>query len=203
MDKHVLIPRPETEQLVNKSLDVLANFDSRRQVSNRALKRATTELKNFVVADIGTGSGCIAISIAHSYLQPKIRLAYGESRQAYHLPPKTYATDLSPAALQIARRNAQNVLGTSHNITFLQGNLLEPLPEKADLIIANLPYLSEREYAETRPEVKQEPKEALLGGGPNGQSLIKQLLKRAPEYLKPSGKVIYESTGGVVLEWDN
>ncbi|RLD03169.1 MAG: peptide chain release factor N(5)-glutamine methyltransferase [Chloroflexota bacterium] len=194
IDEHVFIPRSETEQLVEESLQIIND------------QMANAKSAAFSVADIGTGSGCIAISIAHGLLMPARKrarllkipqsLALGNRR----LRCKIFATDISSKALKIAKFNARQILGPSHPITFLQGDLLKPLPQKVDLIVANLPYLSEKEYQEAEPEIRFEPKKAIIGGV-HGNELIKKLLEQASSYLKPKGKVVYETVNGKILSW--
>lgn len=145
----VLIPRPETELLVEIVLQ-------------------TPGFKT--VADIGTGSGCIAVTLAAE--QPNLKI---------------FATDISTAALAIAKRNAHKHRVTSR-ITFRQGDLLQPLVKiKLDAVIANLPYVTTAEYS-TSPSIKREPKLA-LAAGTDGLRLYRQLFKqladrpRQPSYL--------------------
>ena len=154
VDERVLIPRPETELLVEKAIKV-----SQRQS---------------VVADVGTGSGAIAVSLA------------------VHLPQiLVYATDASPAALEVAARNCRRHC-VEDRVHLLQGHLLEPLPEHVDLIVANLPYVSQAELAQLPPEISRyEPREA-LDGGPDGLDCIRHLLAQAEGHLKPGGVVLLE-----------
>jgi len=154
VDSRVLIPRPETELLVEKAIEI-----GQRQS---------------VVADIGTGSGAIAISLA------------------VHLPLiLVYATDVSPEALEVAARNCRRH-GVEDRVHLLQGHLLEPLPEPVDLIVANLPYVSQAELAQLPPEISRyEPREA-LDGGPDGLDHIRHLLAQAGGHLRPGGVVLLE-----------
>ena len=154
VDDRVLIPRPETELLVEKAIEI-----SQRQS---------------VVADVGTGSGAIAISLA------------------VHLPQaQVYATDASPEALEVAARNCRRHC-VEDRVHLLQGHLLEPLPEPVDLIVANLPYVSQAELAQLPPEISHyEPREA-LDGGPDGLDHIRHLLAQAGGHLKSRGIVLLE-----------
>lgn len=154
VDQRVLIPRPETELLVEKAIEI----SQRRSV----------------VADVGTGSGAIAISLT------------------VHLPQVlVYATDASPAALEVAARNCRRH-GVEDRVRLLQGHLLEPLPEPVDLIVANLPYVSQAELAQLPPEISRyEPREA-LDGGPDGLGCIRSLLAQVGVHLKPRGIVLLE-----------
>ena len=146
----VLIPRPESELLVETALTL---------AKNRPL---------FTIADIGTGSGAIAISLALTLAQSKI-----------------YATDISAAALKVARLNCRKH-GVSDRVRLLEGNLLEPLPEPVDLIVANLPYVSQ---SELNPQF--EPPLA-LDGGANGTESIEQLCRQAGGKLKSGGSLLLE-----------
>jgi release factor glutamine methyltransferase len=136
-----LIPRPETELLATRAADWVRPLPPGR------------------LADVGTGSGCLALALAHL------------------LPGWTVlASDLSPDALALAREN-----GAAHPslpVTWHQGHLLDPLEGPFDLIVANLPYLSSAEMAALQEEVKADPALA-LDGGPDGLDLIRQLIPRA------------------------
>ncbi len=127
VNRSVLIPRPETEILVEQAIKLCHDYHY-----------AT-------VADIGTGCGNIAISLAANI--PDIKI---------------YATDISAGALVVARQNCEKH-GVGDRITFLQGNLLEPLPGRVDVLIANLPYVNRTDIPEQGP-LSFEPREALDGG---------------------------------------
>lgn len=151
----VLVPRPETEGLLERAL---------AWARGRAIS---------AVADIGTGSGALAIALARA------------------LPAATvYATDVSGEALDVARENAARH-GASR-IIVLEGDLLAPLPGPVDLIIANLPYVGEEEYADLMPDVRlYEPRLALVGG-PHGHELTARLLAQAPSHLRAGGAIFAE-----------
>jgi release factor glutamine methyltransferase len=139
VNKYVLIPRPETELLVEETLKII-------KPENR-------------IAEIGTGSGCIALSLA---------------KQGFNI----IATDISSQALKVAQKNAQDhqVL---NKVKFIKGNLLKPLKnEKIDLLIANLPYLASDYRKES--SIKHEPKLALYSGQ-DGLNLYHQLFKQISE----------------------
>lgn len=159
----VLIPRPETELVVEHALNWLHH--------NPPCHR---------VADIGTGSGCIAIALA------------------VHNPNlQVLATDLSPQALQVARQNATRH-SVEKRITFLEADLLE-LPEnfqhqRFDLIAANLPYIPYQTLIDL-PFYTFEPSLA-LDGGDDGLDLIRRLLAQAPDYLFPHGCLLLEIEAG-------
>jgi release factor glutamine methyltransferase len=146
----VLIPRPESELLVETALDI---------AKNRPLS---------IIADIGTGSGAIAISLALGLPRAKI-----------------YATDISAAALEVALANCRQH-GVSGRVRLLEGNLLEPLPEPVDIIVANLPYVSQSELAP-----RFEPPLA-LDGGTDGTKIIEQLCQQVGGKLKAGGWLLLE-----------
>ncbi|MFH1825928.1 MAG: peptide chain release factor N(5)-glutamine methyltransferase [bacterium] len=152
VNSSVLIPRPETEKLVEVALD---------------LQPATA-------ADIGTGSGCITVTLAK------------------HLPgTKVFGVDSSEAALKVAERNAAKHQVQDH-CQFLLGNLLEPLKEKVDLIISNPPYIPTADIKTLEPNVKDwEPRQA-LDGGPDGLDYIRQIIQESPKHLKPGGCLVLE-----------
>lgn len=155
----VLIPRPETELLVEEALRCV---------------RGRFPQADPLVADIGTGSGAIAVSVA--LLLPRATV---------------YAVDISPRALAIARVNCERHAVQSR-VHLLEGDLLEPLPEPVDIILANLPYVGDAELEHLSPEVRTyEPFEALAGGG-DGLDRVCQLLGAAGGKLRPGGTVVIE-----------
>lgn len=176
VDKNVLIPRPETELMVETALSLLNNSD-----------QAAT------IIDIGTGSGAIIVTLAHN---TQISAAALYSKLSF------YALDISAAALKIARRNAQQNKQFS-KIKFYRGNLIEPLIKSKSwpqitrdsiIICANLPYLSPRQVAQS-PSIHKEPKLALIGG-PDGlkyyRALFKQLSKLNNKADGPDSYVLCE-----------
>ena len=158
---NVLIPRPETELLVEKAIAWLQESKVRR-----------------TVADVGTGSGAIAVSIAVNVPDAHV-----------------LATDISHSALEVARRNAQK-LNVANRIDFVQCDLLPPHPDPIsteqhfDLICANLPYIP-TETLHGLPIFGREPTLA-LDGGADGLNLFRKLMKIAPEWLAPNGLILLE-----------
>jgi release factor glutamine methyltransferase len=152
--RDTLIPRPETELLVERAIDevrlMIEESDSNHE-------------KNILIADIGTGSGAIIISLA---VELRKLFQKGPTLATYHL---LHATDVSSAALAIAKENAKRS-GVANMIAFHEGSLIEPIKKyfsEADeiMLVANLPYLSEAIYASADDDVtKYEPKSALLSG---------------------------------------
>jgi len=150
----VLIPRPESELLVEKAI----NLAYQRPIST--------------IAEIGTGCGAIAISLALNLPEAKI-----------------YATDISAPALKVALFNCQEH-GVANRICLLQGNMLDPLPEPVDLIVANLPYVKESELSETGT-ASFEPMVA-LNGGAAGLEKIRQLCQQSGSKLRSQGCLLLE-----------
>jgi len=161
IDHRALIPRPETELLVEKTVE----FARRRCPSRNQL----------VIADIGTGSGVIAISLA---------LALPEAR--------IYATDISPSALQVANINRRHYKEVGNRVKLLRGNLLEPLPEPVNIIVANLPYIKNCELQTLSPEIINFEPTPALASGEDGLDKIRCLLSQAPGKMRPEGCLLLE-----------
>jgi len=151
VDTHTFIPRPETELLVEKAVELV------HRISPRG--------KQIAIADIGTGCGAIAVSLALALPQAKI-----------------YATDISASALWVAGVNCQRH-AVSSQVELLQGNLLEPLPQPADMIVANLPYIKDCEFKDLSPEVVNFEPTIALAGGEDGLDKIQQMLAQMPGKL--------------------
>ncbi|MGB7337728.1 MAG: peptide chain release factor N(5)-glutamine methyltransferase [Phototrophicaceae bacterium] len=150
----VLIPRPETEHLIEAALEWV---------------KGKNEL---IVADIGTGSGAIAVTIAK------------------HTNATVYAVDISPAALEIARKNATD---NQVDIHFHEGSLASPLIEQAikvDLLLANLPYIR-ADVMPDLPVTKHEPSLALVGGE-DGLDLVRDLILQIPQVCNPNALILLE-----------
>ncbi len=137
VNNDVLIPRPETEMLVDKVLE-LAKF-----------------INKPVIVDVGTGSGCIAVSVA-KFLSDALIIA----------------SDISYKALIVAKKNSDNL---NVEIEFIQADMLSFLKNKVDIIVSNPPYIEEGRFDTLQEDVKYEPKEALLC--PNGTDIIEKLIK--------------------------
>lgn len=153
----VLIPRPETEHVVEKVLDLAAKFSISR------------------IVDVGTGSGAIAIALAHE------------------LPGEfVTATDLSAAALKVARQNVQRN-GVADRVRFLEGDLLEPVAEEQfDIVVSNPPYVSAGERDSLAVEVREyEPGQALFAGA-DGLDVYRRLIPQAFAALAQGGYLVLE-----------
>ena len=172
--RDVLIPRPETEHLIEVTLDRLAL----REV--RAGRPQVADGNGMVIADIGTGSGCIAIALAKEL--PKARF---------------YASDISQAALAVAQRNAAKH-GVSNRIDFAHSNLLERkraadrVPATFDAIVSNPPYVGRREADSLDREVRDHEPEAALYGGEEGYELYGELIAQSAQHLKAAGLLVLE-----------
>ncbi|MGD1001913.1 MAG: peptide chain release factor N(5)-glutamine methyltransferase [Candidatus Brocadiia bacterium] len=164
-DPSALIPRPETEVVVETTLAILKNLAAP------------------AIADIGTGTGCIAIALAREL--PAARL---------------YASDFSRSALELAARNLA-AHGLTQRVQLLEGDLAEPflkhgLAGRLDAIVCNPPYVAESEKATLQPEVRDyEPDAALYGGG-DGLQVLARLLAETGPLLKPGGHLIVEIAQG-------
>jgi release factor glutamine methyltransferase len=201
----VLVPRPETEHVIEVALDRLALRDLRSQQSQNMSG------EGLLIADIGTGSGCIAIALAKELPAANI-----------------YALDISPAALAVAQRNAAR-FGFSDRINFVESDLLEkflaagaqpaasrqnpkrfvlagessfvagrqsPLPRQKsllfDLIVSNPPYVALREAATLLPEVRDHEPAVALFGGEEGYELYAGLIAQSAARLKAGGILVLE-----------
>lgn len=163
VDSRALIPRPETELLVEEAIE-FAN--SRPNLSSSE--------KPLLIADAGVGCGAIAISLALNLPQSKI-----------------YATDMSPSALEVARLNCE-YHNTTGQIILLQGNLLEPVPEPVDLIVANLPYIKSSELANLSPEIIHFEPSVALDGGQSGLDIIHLFLEQTRGKTHPESCILLE-----------
>lgn len=181
VNEHTLIPRPETELLVETALSFVSSF--KFQVSKR-----------IAVIDVGTGSGCIIVSLAR-YIKSKVSTTnekeFPRAPDSKLLTPtfQFFATDISPEALQVAKENAERHR-VEKDITFLQSDLLDDVRIQLKsfdviLVLANLPYLSETLYRSTDPTVQDFEPETALVSGPDGLDHYRRLLAKlralAPE----------------------
>lgn len=155
VDARVLIPRPETELIVERAIALAGG----RHIS---------------IADVGTGCGAIAIALAH------------------HLPLATiYALDASAPALAVARTNLRRH-GQEGRVHLLIGDMLQPLPAPVELVVANLPYVSDGEMAQLPPEVRLYEPEMALRGGADGLDPLRRFLAQLPGKLQPGGAFLLE-----------
>jgi release factor glutamine methyltransferase len=164
----VLIPRPETELLVE-----------------HALRHARQQERAPRIADVGAGSGAIAVTLA------------------VHLPGAiVYAVDDSAQALAMVAANASRHK-VSDRVHCLPGDLLAPLPQPVDQLTANLPYVTSSEWEDLPPEIRDYEPRSALDGGPDGLVLIRRLLAGASSHLRPKATILIEigaSQGAAVCD---
>ena len=166
INKNVLIPRPDTETMVELVIEKIKRL-SRWNAGSRTLSGKDQKI---TMIDVGTGSGCIPVAIAN-HIRHNFSPYQGE-REGVCI--KTIAIDISKKALAVAKRNAKR---HGVRIKFLHGNLLGPILKTYNLIItANLPYLTNKQ-CKTSPTIQHEPKLALVAKD-NGLALYKKLLKQ-------------------------
>jgi release factor glutamine methyltransferase len=204
----VLIPRPETEHVIEKVLEVMATGKNRTgepalsgaegtpappKTESSLGRRASPPARDVRIIDVGTGSGCIALVLAKELPRAEI-----------------HATDISPEALEIAEANAarHQLIG---RIQFHDADLLKGLPrEYFDFVISNPPYVGDSEEDTVQLEVRKfEPRNAVFAG-PTGLEVIERLIPQARETLKPGGWLVVEISGtiaervvGLLSGWEN
>jgi release factor glutamine methyltransferase len=155
-DKRAMVPRPETEQFLELLISDLKSH-----------------IANARIADVGTGSGVIALTLAAKFAEAKI-----------------VGADISDEALSLARENAQR-LGLGDRVQFVKSDLLQDVEGTFDLIMANLPYVSTLERGTLSREVLHDPEIALFAG-PRGDELVRKLIVQAPARLRPGGLLALE-----------
>lgn len=161
-----LIPRPETETLVDAALAAIREHPAARRIVR--------------VADIGTGSGAIALSVAQ------------------HAPAaKVYAVDLSGDALAWAGRNMRR-FGLESRVILLSGDLCDPLPEPVDVLLANLPYVPSEEYEALPEQIREREPQVAVEGGETGIEIIARLAAQIPAHLAVPGAVVLEVGAGQI-----
>ena len=158
VDHRVLIPRPETEMLVD-------------QVLTEATVRAP---QGITVVDVGTGSGAISLAVASNVPNAQV-----------------YALDLSINALAVARRNVERH-DLCDRIHLIHSDLLTALPVRADVVVANLPYVNTGDFATLDPDVRNYEPSGALVAGPQGVDVIARLLPQLPACLNPGGVTVLE-----------
>jgi release factor glutamine methyltransferase len=165
-DERAMVPRPETEELVEMLVSGFRSADGRT-------RRGEGQRSEPRILDVGTGSGVIALTLATRLPEAKIS-----------------AVDISDDALNLARENADR-LGLADRVQLVKGNLLEGLTERFDVIVANLPYIAMHDRNSLSREVLHDPEIALFGGE-KGDELIRALIGQAPERLAPGGLLALE-----------
>ncbi|MBA4067634.1 MAG: peptide chain release factor N(5)-glutamine methyltransferase [Isosphaera sp.] len=154
----VLVPRPDTETLVAEAIAFLK------------------PLAAPAVLDLGTGSGCIAVSVAHQKKDARVT-----------------AVDASADALDVAKRNATRH-GVADRVEFLHGDLFAPLPAGAafDLVVSNPPYIAQHEFAGLPTDVRDHEPRTALDGGPDGLDFYRRIAAGVGPFLKPGGRLLLE-----------
>lgn len=164
VNSHVLVPRPETETLVEAALEY---------IDGMAHNAATG---NISVLDLCAGSGALAISLKNE--RPGLQVT---------------AADISAEALEVAARNASGLLGEKPAVAFIRSDLFENVPGRFNIIVSNPPYVPSDELLTLAPEVRREPRLA-LDGGEDGLDLIRKIISRARNYLSPRGILLLEAS---------
>ena len=171
VNEHVLIPRQDTECLVELAVEDIRN----RKTQNRCESNNTADQKNeqkVKVLDLCTGSGCIGISVAKLCPDTEVTLA-----------------DISEGALSVAKKNAQNL---DAGVTLIKGNLFENIEGRFDYILSNPPYIPSEVIEGLMPEVKEHEPRLALDGEADGLSFYREIINEAPDYLNPDGRIYFE-----------
>ncbi len=168
-----LIPRPETELLVERAVEFLRSQTDKQRSVATALERRR------LVCDLCTGSGCIAVTIAKNTSETNI-----------------IATDISDSALQVAMQNAESHK-VDERISFFHGDLFEPLiPQldkcQFDLIVCNPPYVTSGEYETLESTVKEYEPPTALRGGVDGLDVYRKICAKVEKFLKPDSMLMFE-----------
>lgn len=157
----VLVPRPETELLVEMALE------------RREAARSRPESRTVRILDVGTGTGCVAVTLALEWPEAEL-----------------FATDVSPAALRVAIENAGAL--SAARVTFLHEPLTASFDASLDLIVSNPPYVEERARDALPTDVREFEPPGALFGGPDGLNVIRQLVPAAMRALRPGGRLMFE-----------
>jgi release factor glutamine methyltransferase len=169
----VLIPRPETESLVVRAIDLAKMRGMETPFPNPSQQGRET----LSIADVGTGSGNIAITFAKHVKNCHVT-----------------AMDISPAALEVAKRNAEKH-GVAERIEFVESDLFAAVPGDAtfDFVLSNSPYVATSEMAELSADVREHEPHLALDGGTNGTQVIERLISQAAERLRTGGWLLMEA----------
>ncbi len=163
VDARALIPRPETELLVEEAIAAIESMGD-----------GHAKGAGLLIADIGTGSGCIVVATATVLTEARF-----------------FASDISAEAVDVAQANAERH-GVAERITFAVGDLLEPLTAPVDIIIANPPYIPAENLPELQAEIRDHEPRVAVDGGDGGMTIAERLVRSAPGYLKAGGRLLME-----------
>ncbi|MDO8525657.1 MAG: peptide chain release factor N(5)-glutamine methyltransferase [Candidatus Omnitrophota bacterium] len=176
VNEDVLIPRPETELLVEEVIMLVSRL-------------AGMPVSRLKVLDICTGSGNVAIALAHS-LSLSVNADSGNSLTKALPDCKIIASDISVDALDVARLNAGRH-GVSDRIEFIRSDLFGAIEDKFDIIVSNPPYIAKSEFETLQKEVLMEPR-AALDGGEDGLDFYRRIIEGAPPHLNTGGHILFE-----------
>ena len=172
VNEDVLIPRPETELLVDKTITV-----------------ASSKVQGARILDLCTGSGCIAIALMARLRSPSMpSRVEALTKDAFNC--KIIASDISDKALDVARLNASRH-GVSDKIDFIKSDLFDNIEDRFDIIVSNPPYVARFEFNILQREVLREPRTA-LDGGEDGLDFYRRIVRTAPDHLRLGGHIIFE-----------
>ncbi len=168
VNPNVLIPRPETELLVDWVLDYLGSNGGRKRTN---------------IVELGTGTGAIAVSVGYTALH--------KGQEGLRI----FATDISREALQIAQANVDK-WQVGEVVQLYQGDLLQPLPRElafqVDLVVSNPPYIASEEIRGLAPEIREYEPLGALDGGPDGLAFYRRIYDESRDFLVPGGHVVLE-----------
>ena len=168
VNEHVLIPRQDTEILVEEALEML----KKRAVPTENRDGQTTE-----ILDLCTGSGCILLSVLHY------------AGQKEHMNLRGTGSDLSGQALETARENAEHLGIRAH---FVQSDLFGSLPGRYAMILSNPPYIRSGDLEELQPEVRLHDPGMALDGGADGLAFYRRITEESPAHLEDNGILMFE-----------
>ncbi|MCL2265365.1 MAG: peptide chain release factor N(5)-glutamine methyltransferase [Treponema sp.] len=172
VNKSVLVPRPDTETLVEAALEII---NKEILHGTRTFGSPSNQHEHEIkVLDLCTGSGAVAVALKNE--MPELEV---------------YASDISAEALETAKQNAEKLLG-SNKINFYHGDLFDALPAPYSIIASNPPYIPSNEIETLQAEVQNEPHLA-LDGGSFGLEIIKRIIDNAPKFLKNGGWLLMEA----------
>lgn len=173
VNKSVLIPRPETEQLIDITRHMV---DSGKWTVDS--KRFRIQNSEFRILDLGTGSGCIALSLAKNIASKRVRIT---------------ASDISAKALLVAKKNSQKL--KVKNIKFIKSNLFQNVFGNFDIVVANLPYVPKEDYEKLKANLRYEPKIALTDNSDTWQ-IYERFFKQVSRHLNPDSVILLEIDPG-------